>query len=243
MLKTLTVLLLFVQFAAAQAGQVKVAVASNFLLTMKQLADVYQQQTRQQITISAASSGKLFTQISHGAPYDIFFSADARRADLIVKQGLGENSSVYAIGQLVYIAQGVDSSECRSSLNQTPEKKLAMANPKTAPYGLAAKQVLVKLGRWDALRSSIVMGENILQAYQFISSGGAGSGFIAASIAVNAKNLDDYCQWLLPANLYSPVRQKMVILNRAKNNQAVKDFVNFIHSNAAREIIYKNGYR
>ena len=238
------IITLLLSFAAivTNAEQLNIAVASNFLLTMKQLVAAYQQQHPQAINISAASTGKLYAQITHGAPYDLFFSADAKRADLLVKKGLANYPMEYALGQLVYVAKG-SAADCRAALNRKPDTKIAMANPKTAPYGQAAKQVLIKLGRWDALRSSIVMGENILQAYQFISTGSAGSGFIAASIAVNADNLDDYCRWQIPASLYSAVKQKMVILSRAKDNRIAKDFYRFIRSETAREIIIKNGYR
>ena len=242
-MKLILTLLLTINAVVANAEPLNIAVASNFLLTMKQLVAAYQQQDSQTINISAASTGKLFAQITHGAPYDLFFSADAERADLLVKQEYANHAKEYAVGQLVYVAKGVSAADCRASLNRKPEKKIAMANPKTAPYGLAAKQVLVKLGRWDALRSSLVMGENILQAYQFISTGSAGSGFVAASIAVNAGELEGYCQWKVPENLYSPVQQKMIILSRAKDNRRAKDFYQFIRSETAREIIIKNGYR
>jgi len=242
-MKYILALLLIITAVSAKAEPLKIAVASNFLVTMKQLVAEYQRQHQQAINISAASTGKLFVQITHGAPYDLFFSADAKRADLLVKQGFASHSVEYAIGQLVYVAKEISAVDCRASLNRKPEKKIAMANPKTAPYGLAAKQVLIKLGRWNALKSSLVMGENILQAYQFISTGSAGSGFIAASIAVNADKLEGYCQWQVPTNLYSPVQQKMVILSRAKDNSIAKDFYRFIRSETAREIIINNGYR
>lgn len=241
-MKLIFALLLTINSVVANAEQLNIAVASNFLLTMKQLVGAFQQQHPQAINISPASTGKLYAQIIHGAPYDLFFSADAKRADLLVKQGLANYSMEYALGQLLYVAKGA-AADCRATLNRNPEKKISMANPKTAPYGEAAKQVLIKLGRWDALRSSIVMGENILQAYQFISTGSAGSGFISASIAINADNLDGYCRWQVPESLYSPVKQKMVILNRAKDNSIAKDFYRFIRSESAREIIIKNGYR
>lgn len=228
------------------AKSIHIAVASNFLLPMKQLAAEFEQVSGHKIILSSASTGKLFAQLMHGAPYDLFFSADGTRADLLVKKGLAKKSSVYARGQIVFVAKGREAEstswQCRSVLNSLAASKLAIANPKTAPYGLAARETLIKLGKWDAYKSKLVMGENILQAYQFITTGNVNAGFIAASLVVNSTLLDDYCQWLVPARLHQPIYQKMVILNRAKKNMAVIEFFNYMKSAEAKNIIIKNGY-
>jgi len=224
------------------AENVHVAVASNFSTTMKLLKISFEGITGHRVTISSASTGKLFAQIVHGAPYDLFFSADSARADLLVKKGLADKSSVYAQGQLMYVAKDIEQKKCRASLRNKPTGRLAMANPKTAPYGFAAREVLINLGRWDALRQNIVMGENILQTFQFISTGSAAAGFLAQSIVINSGELGGYCQWRVPDNLYQPIKQKMTLLNRSDNNIAVQAFFRYMNSKIANKIIKESGY-
>jgi len=225
-----------------QAETIRIAVASNFSATIKELASKYGLISGHNIIVSSGSTGKLFAQIVHGAPYDIFLSADAKRADLLVKKGLAKTSKTYAYGQLVYIAKDFSKNECRQSLNDRLINKLSLANPKTAPYGVAASQVLIKLGKWDLLRKKIVMGENVLQAYQFVVTGSASAGFVAKSTLLLSKEVDDYCQWDVPANLYQPIRQNMVLLNRAEKNIAARAFFRYINSGVAKNTIKENGY-
>lgn len=226
----------------AYAETAHLAVASNFSITMKKLVADFESRSEHTLSISAASTGKLFAQIINGAPYDLFFSADEKRVDLLTKKGLSERSKIYARGKLVFIGRDVTQSKCRSVLNQSGLKKLALANPKTAPYGQAAKQVLMKLGKWDQFRFKIVMGENVLQAYQFIASGSVDVGFIAASLVVNSAELDRFCRWEIPASFYQPVMQKMALLKRANKNSAATAFYHYMQSAKAKTIIRNNGY-
>lgn len=239
---TIIILLCFGLNGLLYAESVHVAVASNFSATMKSLKLSFETFTGHKVTVSSASTGKLFAQIVHGAPYDIFFSADVARADLLVKKGLAERSSVYAQGQLIYVAKNIEQKNCRASLRMKSNGRLALSNPKTAPYGFAAREVLINLGLWDGLRARIVMGENVLQTYQFVVTGSAQAGFIAKSTTVVSKELADYCQWNVPENLYQPVRQKMVLLNRSEKNTAVREFFRYINSEMAKTIIKENGY-
>jgi len=236
------ILLLFGLNSLLYAENVHVAVASNFSSTMKRLIISFETITDHKITVSSASTGKLYAQIIHGAPYDVFFSADTARADLLVKKGLANKSYVYAQGQLVYVAKDIEQKNCRASLSKTISGRLALANPKTAPYGFAAREVLLKLGLWDVLRKKMVMGENILQTFQYIATGSADAGFLANSTVLISNELNNYCQWSIPGNLYRPIKQKMVLLNRSDKNIAVKAFLRYINSETARSIIKENGY-
>lgn len=229
--------------SVASAENVRVAVASNFSATMKKLAEKFESETGNKVIISSASTGKLFAQIIHGAPYDIFFSADSKRAELLVKKSLAESAKIYAYGQLVYVIKKTQVKQCAPELHLKAIKKVALANPKTAPYGLAAQQVLVSLDEWDAAKSKVVMGENILQAYQFIATGNVDAGFIAKSIFITSQELSDFCQWLIPENLYLPIKQKMVLLKRSNNNSEARKFIRYINSATAKKIIEESGYR
>ena len=227
---------------AAESPVVRIAVASNFALTLKELVRDYENRNEYKVSISQASTGKLFAQIIHGAPYDIFFAADEKRPDLLIKKNLVKTGVVYAQGQLVMLARG-ESGLCQSALNKTTLNKLAIANPKIAPYGLAAKQVLMSLNKWKTLQSKLVMGENVLQTYQFLLSGSADAGFIAKSLLENSGKLDTYCKWHVPLDLYQTLNQKAVVLKRSKGNLAVESFFNYIQSDKAKIIIRSNGYR
>ena len=239
-------LVAFVPGVCSAEPVVRIAVASNFSQTMKALSQDFKNKHDIDLLLSQASTGKIYAQILHGAPYDAFFSADEKRADLLLEKKLAHSGYVYAQGQLVFITGNQNKAGCYSSLDsmvkQYAARKISIANPKTAPYGLAAKQTLQAMGQWNKIKQNLVMGENVLQAMQFISSGGVGAGFVAESLIVNIKNSNNYCQWSVPLSLYHPVKQKMVVLNKAKNKLAVDAFVNYIKTDAAKNIIRKNGY-
>lgn len=226
----------------SRAEKLRLAVASNFSLTLKKLVSEFEKQSNHQVTISAASTGKLYAQILHGAPYDVFLSADSQRAELLVKKKLAKDSSVYARGKLVFVAKNKNSQSCQGVLDEPLQNRLAIANPKTAPYGVAAKDVLMKLGKWNSVKNQLVMGENIVQAYQFLTTANAGAGFIAGSLAVNSKELAGFCQWQVPSKLHKPIRQKLVILNRASQNIAAREFISYMKSGRAKKIMRDNGY-
>lgn len=242
---TFVVSLIAYQANASEPEVFRVAVASNFASTLKQLRTDFKQKSGFDFTISQASTGKLYAQITHGAPYDLFFSADELSADLLKKNGVASGSFEYAQGQLVFITNDKLSAGCTQTLakaiTEHAGSRVAIANPKIAPYGRASKQALENMGLWDVTRPGLVMGENILQAYQFISAGGAGSGFIAKSL-LTARQSEKYCIWLVAQKLYQPVRQKVAIIKTKAEKAAVKAFVSYIKSTAAKNIIKKNGY-
>lgn len=227
----------------SHAETLRLAVASNFNTTIKQLASDFEASTGHNLLISSASTGKLFAQIQKGAPFDVFLSADEQRADRIIELGLADASSasVYALGKLVFISNLVVGTDCESILESDRIRHLAIANPKTAPYGAAAKDVLQNIEQWQRLHHKLVSGENISQTLQFVSSGSATAGFVAQSLLIN-KNINYACLWNIPETLYSPIKQKMVVLSRSADKEASRAFVNYMQSPRAKIIITRNGY-
>jgi molybdate transport system substrate-binding protein len=226
------------------ADEINVAVASNFKYTLQKLAADFKIKTGHGLLISSASSGKLFAQIIYGAPYDVFLSADEKQVDLLIKKQIAniESAYIYALGKLVLLSNVKDTGDCRNILNSKQLHRLAIANPALAPYGAAAEQVLKKLGLWQQLQPRIVMGENIAQTLQFVSTKNAAAGFVAQSMLNMDKEIDSACIWNVPADMYSPIKQKMVLLNRAKDKSAAQEFVQYMRSAAAKEIIKSTGY-
>jgi len=231
------------------ADEVNVAVASNFKYTLEKLAADFKVKTGHDLVISSASTGKLFAQIIHGAPYHIFLSADERRADLLIDKHRAreENSQVYALGKLVLLSNLKPRHDCKEVLYSRRIKHLAIANPKIAPYGAAAEQVLTKLGLWQQLKPRLVIAENIAQASLFVVTGNAEAGFVASSVLAGAKRqsmdvIDAGCVWEVPTDMYLPIKQKMVILDKAETNPAARDFFQYMQSGEAKSIIQAAGY-
>ena len=227
-----------------QADTLNIAVASNFAHSLHALAEDFESKTSHRVRISRASTGKLYTQINHGAPFDIFLAADEQRPDKLIAKGKAsaELSAVYATGKLVFISHLNPAGGCKDALNNPVVKRLAIANPKTAPYGLAAKQTLKKLQLWKTLQPKLVMGENIAQSLQFVSTGNAQAGFVAKSMLLQNAKIEFSCQWDVPANLHEPIKQKMLVLAKASNKPAVKAFWQYMQSDDAKTIIKNNGY-
>jgi len=250
MKRSILLLGLMVFSSNSYAGEVSVAVASNFKHALQKLAIDFKDKTSHDLRIISASSGKLFAQIKHGAPYDVFLSADEKRPDLLIKEKISsaEDAYIYAQGKLVLLSNIEETGACKEMLTSHRLKKLAIANPKIAPYGLAAKQVLQKLGLWQQLKPRLVMGENIAQTLQFVSTNNAEAGFVAQSmvkmtmvdIAMHNTGADDACTWEVPAYMHSPINQKMVILS--KGEKSVQAFAQYMRSVEAKEIIKTMGY-
>lgn len=236
----------------AIGAQLKIAVASNFAPTLKVLASQFEAQTPHQILISSGSTGKLYAQIMHGAPYDLFMAADTLRPQKLIEQGRVANfkADTYAYGILAlwqadlpvtHLGQykSFDQAQFIKRLQQGHFSYLSMANPKVAPYGSAALAVVKRLSLTDMLKGKVVRGENISQAYQFVESGNAQLGFVALSqLLKSAKETSSY--WILPQHFYPPIEQQLVILNTsAQANQ----FVRFLKTQSAKQTIELAGYR
>lgn len=229
------------------AEEVRVAVASNFLTPLHRLASSFEHQSGHKLVIISGSTGKLYAQIMHGAPFDVFLAADAHRPELLEKKGASVSQSrfTYAIGQLVFWApasQQDHGNACRAILHKETIQRLAIANPMTAPYGKAAEAVLRHEKRWEALQSRIVQGENIAQTLQYIITKNADTGFVALSQIKDPLLKPSGCIWHIPNTYHQPLDQQAVLLKRGVNNQAAQAFLSFLHSSEAHGMIRRMGY-
>lgn len=222
-----------------QAADISVAVASNFLGTLNKLAaDFETRQPAHRIRISSGSTGKLYAQIMHGAPYDLFLSADREHPARLHQQGLAETPVTYAIGRLVlYAPQG----KPRERLERGDFKHLAIANPNTAPYGAAARAVLQNLHLWEALHARLVIGENIGQAFQFVHSGNAELGFVALAQVRALTDLKG-AYWEVPRERHAALEQQGALLQRSRVPDAAQEFLDYLLSDAAQRLIERDGY-
>ncbi len=231
---------------AASQERVTVAVASNFVRTATEIVNRFNAETGHQVHISAGSTGKLYAQIINGAPYDILLAADAERPRLLEEANLGAKGTrfTYAFGTLVLWSRdpGIAEAGCRAQLLQLDGKHLAIANPGTAPYGVAAREFLVDAGLWEQVRPRLVMGENITQTLQFVASGNASLGLIAQSQSSIPALPPPTCEWVVPAHTYSPVEQQAILLQRSVDKKAAIAFLNYLRGPAGREQIAGHGY-
>ncbi len=224
------------------AGQIKVAVASNFTRTLKAVAEEFEAKTQHKVVLISGSTGKLYAQIRHGAPYDLFFAADARRPKLLEQEGRAKKGSrfTYASGRLVLWSPSSGLIDAKGGvLSSGVFDHIALANPKLAPYGRAAKEVLQEHGLWGKLQSKTVRGENVGQAFQFVRSGNAQLGFVAYAQVNDPKHTAGGSYWLVPQKLYSPILQQAVIL---RESSIADDFINHVRSVEAAAIIINSGY-
>jgi molybdate transport system substrate-binding protein len=228
--------------AVSRAEDVHVAVAANFLATLQQVADRFNQQSVHHVIISSGSTGKLYAQIVHGAPYEIFLAADAERPLRLEREGYGVSGSryTYARGRLALWsrdAQGVDAEG--EVLRSAAMAHLAMANPRTAPYGLAAQQTLEHLALWRRWQPRIVQGEDIGQVLQFVDSGAAEMGFVAFS-QVKRRARGSY--WLVPQAYHAPLEQQALLLRPGAHAGAARAFMQYLRSADVRRLIEDAGY-
>lgn len=230
---------------SAMAGEVRVAVAANFLQPLEYLKTLFEQRGEHSLTLSSGSTGQLYAQIKNGAPYDVFLAADMRRPELLVEEGaaLEETLRPYAVGKLVLWSAREDLiNDEAEALKQGKFTHLAIANPKTAPYGAAAREVLQNMGLWEDFETRIVQGQSITQTYQFIATGNAEMGFIAYSQLKSANNPGG-SMWKVPPELYSPIKQGIVQLRQVADPEACRDFLAFMQSEAILAVIEeKFGY-
>ncbi|MDH4263741.1 MAG: molybdate ABC transporter substrate-binding protein [Spirochaetia bacterium] len=248
LIHTLLILVLLFNVRPAQADEVKAAVAANFSAPMKQIIDVFEKETGNTVKVSFGSSGKLYSQIQEGASFDIFLSADESVPIKLVKENLAEVHSIfiYALGKLVLWSPKQNYAGPHESVVSKLEngqfKKLAIANPKLAPYGMAAYEVLENMSLLNTLQNKIVMGESITQTYQFAATENVDFAFIALSQITKNGHISGGSFWLVPANLYKPIKQSAVLLSCAQNNNAAKAFLIFLKSQKSKDIIQSFGY-
>jgi len=224
------------------AAEIRVAAASNFARAMISLASDFEENSGHKVKLVFGSTGKHYAQIHNGAPFDVFFAADIKRPRLLEEQGIAIAGSrfTYAKGKLIlwsHMPNYVDSEG--EVLRHGSFEHLAIANPNLAPYGRAAREVLKYRGLWEEMKQKVVRGENIGQAFQFVSSGNAELGFVAFS---QVKNIDEPIEgsyWEVPQSLYTPIEQQAVLLT---DNEAGRSFISYIKSKPALKIISNHGY-
>ncbi|MBS0151108.1 MAG: molybdate ABC transporter substrate-binding protein [Nitrospira sp.] len=228
----------------ALAESVLVAVAANFVPPFREIAMDFEKATGHAVQVAAGSSGNFYSQIKNGAPFDVFFSADAERPKLLEDEGLGVKDTrfTYAIGRLVLWSPNADLIKGEETLRSKQYKRLAMASPKTAPYGVAAMQALQKLALWDSVQPQIVMGESLGQTMGFIQSGNAQLGFVALSQVLDPKINGKGSRWDVPNNLHEPIKQDVILLTTGKENSGAKALMEFMGGLQAKTIIERYGY-
>jgi molybdate transport system substrate-binding protein len=230
----------------AAAEPLTLAVASNFSLPAQELATRFEGRSGIAVRIVAGSTGKLYAQIINGAPFDIFLAADAERPRLLEESGHGVAGSrfTYAIGGLVLWSRdpALADGDCRAALDELGARKLAIANPLTAPYGIAAREFLESINVWDDVQPQLVYGENIAQTLQFAATGNASLGLIASSHALVDTLPQPSCHWPVPASSHLPLEQQAILLHRAADNTVAHEFLRFLRDTEARDIIASAGY-
>jgi molybdate transport system substrate-binding protein len=235
---------MWISSTAVQAEQVQVAVAANFVPPFKEIAVEFQKATGHTAQLSAGSSGKFYAQIKNGAPFEVFFSADDERPKLLEQEGLGVKGSrfTYAVGRLVLWSPDAQLVKGEQTLQSDGYKHLAMANPKTAPYGAAAMQAMKNLKVWDQLQPKLVQGENLGQTIGFIDSGNAELGFLALSQVMDPKAKGKGSRWDVPTSLHDPIAQDVVLLTKGEGNPAAKALLEFVRGPQGLQIIERYGY-
>lgn len=225
----------------ALAAETSVAVAANFTGAAKQIAAAFSEKTGHEAVLSFGSTGQLYAQISQGAPFQVFLAADTARPARALEEGFGVDGTIftYAIGRIVLWSADPDLVKGEDTLGRGGFDRIAIANPRTAPYGAAAVEAMKGLGVYDALEAKIVQGNNIAQAYQFVETGNAELGFVALSQIAGS---EAGSRWEIPGTLYAPIRQDAVLLKTGADNPAAQAFLSFLKGQTAAAIIGKYGY-
>lgn len=250
MLRSSFLVLLFSLTSLAHAETINIAVASNALAAIQYLSLQYTKQTGNKVNISSGSTGKLYAQIINGAPFDIFLAANVREPERLEKKGrvITGTRFTYAVGNISLCAyqpktafnsldQGI------INLKNGDYQRLSIANPKLAPYGIAAKQFLKNESIWHSVQSKLVKGENINQTFRYVVSGNVQYAIVALSQTKQKKHIENITCKAIPDSLYAPIEQQSVILSRAKSNKAAFLFMQFMKTESTRNILLdKFGY-
>lgn len=245
-MKRLSILILsLLTVATARADEVQVAVAANFTGPMQVIAVLFERDTGHKASLAFGATGKFYAQIANGAPFEVLLSADDETPARLVREGLAVTgtSFTYAIGKLVLWSTNLKLVDDKGEiLKKGGFKHLAIANPKTAPYGAAAMQTMSKLGVVNNLKPLFVQGENIAQTHQFVSTGAAELGFVAYSQVIKNGQVGSGSGWVVPGNLYDPIRQDAVILSKGKDKPAATALLNYMKGQKAQDVIKSFGY-
>jgi molybdate transport system substrate-binding protein len=241
---SLVLLGLFASSGAVHADEVSVAVAANFTAPMQKIAAEFEKDTGHKVVAAFGATGKFYAQIKNGAPFEVLLAADDETPAKLVQENaaVAGSQATYAIGKLVLWSAKPGLVDGAGEVLKTAGfEHLAIANPKLAPYGAAAVEAMKALGVWDSLQAKIVTGESIAQAHQFISSGNAQLGFVALSQVLKDGKIEG-SSWVLPAKLYSSIRQDGVILEKGRGKPAAEALLKYLKSDKATAIIKSFGY-
>jgi len=235
------------QAAKKSCGTVTVAAAADLAYVMSEIAANFEKATGCKIRVSTGSSGNFLSQIENGAPFDVFFSADIEYPRKLETEGLAVPGSayLYAIGKIVLWVRNdsrLDVSKGVAVLRDPSIQKVAIANPRHAPYGRAAVEALRNADVYDAVKERFVLGENISQAAQFVESGNADTGILALSLVLSPGLKEKGRFWRVPENLYAPIQQGVVLVRASQNIQGARAFLDYIKSPAAAALLERNGF-
>lgn len=231
---------------SAHAEEALVAVAANFAEVVEELKPTFEKATRHKLQVTTGSTGKLYAQIKAGGPFQILLSADVATPERLEreKDGVAGTQFTYAVGKLTLWS--VDpkriGSDGVAALKAADVRHIAIANPSLAPYGVAAAETLRSLKLWDALKAKIVMGQNIGQTHSMVATGNAQLGFIALSAVLSPRATDKGSRWDVPQELFAPIKQDAILLNKGRDNEAAIAFLKFLRTPEARSLIERFGY-
>ena len=230
---------------AARADEVKLAVAANFTAPMQKIAAEFERDSGHKALVATGSTGAFYAQNKNGAPFEVLLAADDETPARLEAEGAAVKGShfTYAIGKLVlWSAKPGLVDDKGEVLKKNAFAHLALANPKTAPYGAAGVEALKKLGLFEAVQGKLVQGENISQAFQFVSTGNAELGFVALSQVWKDGALNGGSAWFVPAELYAPIRQDAVLLAKGAGKPAAEALLKYLKGAKAKAIIKSYGY-
>jgi len=230
----------------ANADTINIAVASNFSQPAKEIANRFKQQTGSSVLISTGASGTLYNQIKNGAPYTLLLAADETTSQKLAEEGYALKASqfTYATGQLVLWSSQKNFVDSKGRILFTGKfHHLAIANPKIAPYGLAAQSTITKLQLENTLKDKIVQGDNIGSTYQYVASGNAELGFVALSQVYYKGKIVSGSAWIVPSELYPAIKQDAILTVSGEKSKTAQEFLNFLKTPAAKEIMSMYGYK
>jgi molybdate transport system substrate-binding protein len=244
-MRLLALLLAALACSLSHAGEVSVAVAANFTAPMRKIAAAFERDTGHRAVLAFGSTGRFHAQVRNGAPFQVLLAADDETPRKLQAEGLAVPGTrfTYAIGRLVLWSAGPDVVDAKGAvLRQGGDGKLAIADPRLAPYGAAAMEVLQRLGLSAQLAPRLVQGESIGQAHQFVATGNAPMGFVALSQVMADGRIDKGSAWIVPADLHAPIRQDAVLLGPGRHNAAATALLAYLRGDTARAIIRAHGY-
>jgi molybdate transport system substrate-binding protein len=236
--------------AGSQAGEVTVAVAANFTAPMQKIAKAFEQDTGHKAKLAFGATGKFYAQIKNGAPFGVLLAADDETPERLEKEGLAVAGTrfTYAVGRLALWSKNPNLVDDKGqvlrshSFEKLGIQKIAMADPKLAPYGAAALEVITHLGVMPAVKSKLVQGESIGQTYQFVSTENAQLGFVALSQISLEGRISQGSAWVVPQSMHTPLKQDAVLLNVGKDNAAALALLKYLQGDAAKGLIRSYGY-